>query len=165
MNESSDIFNDGIEGGGVEPSINESIRQSIQCSFVSSECNDTKVKYSENPSTEAQRNLFVMNRMNWITYLKVLFDQLESFNQNKQKHVETSNFVKGFRKIKHLLPLQTRNDYYKNCSEVAFSYKEVENGIIKMPKYITWDNIIDIFLTKSFAQSIISNPKQSNAFQ
>jgi len=26
MNESSDIFNDGIEGGGVEPSINESIR-------------------------------------------------------------------------------------------------------------------------------------------
>jgi hypothetical protein len=29
MNESSDIFNDGIEGGAVEPSINESIRQSI----------------------------------------------------------------------------------------------------------------------------------------
>lgn len=89
--------------------------------------------------------------MNWITYLKVLFDQLESFNQNKQKHVETANFIKGFRKIKHLLPLQTRNDYYKNCSEVAFSYKEVENGVNKMPKYITWDNIIDIFLTKSFA--------------
>jgi len=29
MNDSSDIFNDGMEGGGVDPSINESIRQSI----------------------------------------------------------------------------------------------------------------------------------------
>lgn len=26
MNDTTDIFNDGIEGGGVEPSINESIR-------------------------------------------------------------------------------------------------------------------------------------------
>jgi hypothetical protein len=25
----SDIFNDGIEGGGVDPSINETIRESI----------------------------------------------------------------------------------------------------------------------------------------
>ena len=29
MNESSDIFNDILEGGGVEPSINETIRESI----------------------------------------------------------------------------------------------------------------------------------------
>ena len=29
MNDTTDIFNDGIEGGAVEPSINESIRQSI----------------------------------------------------------------------------------------------------------------------------------------
>lgn len=40
MNE-SDIFNDAIEGGGVEPSINETIRESIQYSFVSSEHNET----------------------------------------------------------------------------------------------------------------------------
>jgi hypothetical protein len=89
--------------------------------------------------------------MNWITYLKVLFDQLETFNQNKQKHVETANFLKGLKKIKNLLPLLSRNDYYKNSSEVAFTYKEVEIGVTKMPKYITWDNVIDIFLTKSFA--------------
>jgi hypothetical protein len=89
--------------------------------------------------------------MNWITYLKVLFDQLETFNQNKQKHVETANFLKGLKKIKNLLPLLSRNDYYKNSSEVAFTYKEVELGVTKMPKYITWDNVIDIFLTKSFA--------------
>jgi hypothetical protein len=92
-----------------------------------------------------------MNRMNWITYLKVLFDQLETFNQNKQKHVETANFLKGLKKIKNLLPLLSRNDYYKNSSEVAFTYKEVEFGVTKMPNYITWDNVIDIFLTKSFA--------------
>lgn len=36
-----------------------------------------------------------MNRMNWITYLKALFDQLEAFNQNRQKHVENVNFLKG----------------------------------------------------------------------
>eukprot|EP00347_Sterkiella_histriomuscorum_P016987 403351092 len=167
MNESSDIFNDGVEGGGVEPSINESIRQSIQCSFVSSECNETKQQYKqqEMPSIDAQKSLQVMNRMNWITYLKVLFDQLESFNQNKLKHVETANFLKGLKKIKHLLPLQTRNQYFKNCSEVAFSYKEVESGVIKMPEYITWDNIIDVFLTKSFAQSIVNQQPQTTKQQ
>ncbi len=57
----------------------------------------------------------------------------------------------GLQKIKNLLPLQTRNEYYKNCSEVAFTYKEVEQGVQAMPQYITWDNVIDIFLTKSFA--------------
>lgn len=65
--------------------------------------------------------------------MKVLFDQLESFNQNKQKHVETSNFLKGLKKIKNLLPLMQRNEYYKNCSEVAFSFREVEIGVTKMP--------------------------------
>ena len=51
----------------------------------------------------------------------MLFDQLESFNQNKQKHVETSNFQIGLKKIRGMFPMQTRNDYYKNCSEVAFT--------------------------------------------
>ena len=54
-----------------------------------------------------------MNRMNWITYLKVLFDELESFthsngNSNqaaKVKHVEVGNFVKALRKIKNIIPL------------------------------------------------------------
>jgi len=86
--------------------------------------------------------------MNWITFLKVLFDQLESFNQNKQKHVDNFNFLAGLRKIKNLLPLVPRTDYLKQCSDVSFSFKEVENGIVNMPKYITWDNVIDVFLTK-----------------
>jgi hypothetical protein len=44
-----------------------------------------------------------------------------------------------------------RNDYYKNASDVAFTYKEVEQGVVSMPKYINWDMVIDIFLAKSFA--------------
>jgi len=101
-----------------------------------------------------------MNRMNWITYLKVLFDQLESFNSNKQKHVENTNFIKALKKIKNLLPLLPRNEYYKQSSEVAFTYKEVENGVMSMPKYLNWDNIIDIFLTKTSHSAAVptSNP-------
>ena len=34
----------------------------------------------EEKNQEMIREYYVMNRMNWITYLKVLFDQLESFN-------------------------------------------------------------------------------------
>ena len=72
----SDIFNDNLEAEGIEPSINETIRESIQCSFVSSECNLSNVN-ENSPIKETQDHLkdfFVMNRMNWITYLKVLFD-------------------------------------------------------------------------------------------
>jgi len=70
----SDIFNDGLEGG-VEPSINDTIRESIQYSFVSSEHNDTKeLTTGLKGGSDASKDHCVMNRMNWITYLKVLFD-------------------------------------------------------------------------------------------
>ena len=81
MNESL-LFNDLIEGG-VDPSINESIRESIQYSFVSSEVSES-LAFDDDGKTRTKKDTtkdeFVMNRMNWITYLKVLFDQLESFN-------------------------------------------------------------------------------------
>lgn len=77
--------------------------------------------------------------------------------------METPNFLKGLRKIKNLLPLLPKNDYFKTTSDVAFSYKEVETGVINMPKYITWDNIIDVFLSKQFSSSIISNNTQQLA--
>ena len=70
MNE-SDIFNDGIEGG-VDPSINDTIRESIQCSFVSSDHELSRRDNMKEPDN--LRDSYVMNRMNWITYLKVLFD-------------------------------------------------------------------------------------------
>ena len=70
--------------------------------------------------------------------------------------MENTNFLKALKKIKNLLPLLPRNEYYRTSSEVAFTYKEVENGVISVPKYLTWDNIIDIFLSKQ-VNSIINN--------
>jgi hypothetical protein len=48
----------------------------------------------------------------------------------RQKHVEQGNFVKALRKIKNMLPLQPKLEYLKACGEVAFSYREVENGLL-----------------------------------
>lgn len=62
--------------------------------------------------------------------------------------MDVGNFLKALKKIKNLLPLQPKLDYYKQTSEVAFTFKDVENGVKKMQKYITWDNVIDIFLAK-----------------
>jgi hypothetical protein len=36
-------------------------------------------------NASGNRDFQVMNRMNWITYLKVLFDELESFTQATSK--------------------------------------------------------------------------------
>lgn len=71
----SEIFNDVLGGGGVEPSINDdTLRDSIRYSFVSSDGEDLAT------SMEATgKDTHVMNRMNWITSLKILFDELESF--------------------------------------------------------------------------------------
>lgn len=127
----SEIFNDVLEGGGVEPSIDDTIRDSIKYSFVSSE--DEKTVEENNGQS---RDAWVMSRMSWIQYLKVLFDELESYSQAnlppqvaRQKHVEVGNFVKALRRIKNLLPLQQKLDYLKACGEVSFSYKEVEQGL------------------------------------
>jgi len=70
----SEIFNDVLGGGGVEPSINDdTLRDSIRYSFVSSDGEDLAT------SIEGGKDTHVMNRMNWITSLKILFDELESF--------------------------------------------------------------------------------------
>jgi hypothetical protein len=66
--------------------------------------------------------------------------------------VETANFMKALKKIKNMLPLQTKTEYLKSCGEVSFSYREVEQGLsgcqYPQQKYITWDNVIDMFLSR-----------------
>ena len=77
-----------LEGGGVAPSNNndDTLRDSIKYSFVSSEQNlDIGGELGGTNSNSANRDFYVMNRMNWITYLKVLFDELESFTQATSK--------------------------------------------------------------------------------
>ena len=54
-----------------------------------------------------------------------------------------------------------RLEYMRNCGDVAFSYKDVESGLLgnasmqanlpMMPRYLSWDNIIDMFLTRQAA--------------
>lgn len=55
------------------------------------------------------------------------------------------------------MPLLAKNEYFKSSSDVSFTYKEVEYGIMHMPKYITWDNVIDVFLTKQYKTSLLEN--------
>lgn len=146
----SEIFNDMLEGGGVDPSVRDddtqTIRDSIKDSMVSSEAGD-------DTQQNVIRDTYVMNRMNWIMHLKILFDELESFTQaqgGKQKHVELGNFLRALRKIKTMLPLQAKLDYIRNCGEIAFSYKEVETTLTQgNQRFISWDNIIDVFLTRN----------------
>lgn len=56
----------------------------------------------------------------------------------------------------------SKNEYYQSQSDVAFSYKEVENGLMHMPKYITWDNVIDVFLVKQYSTSILQKNEKSS---
>lgn len=146
----SEIFNDMLEGGGIDPSVRDddtqSIRESIRDSIVSSEAGNATLQQT------VIRDTHVMNRMNWIMHLKILFDELESFTQTqgKQKHVELANFLKALRIIKEKLPLQAKIDYIRTCGEIAFSFKEVETFLSQgSQRYITWDNVIDVFLTRS----------------
>ena len=48
----------------------------------------------------------------------------------KLKHVEANNFAKALRKIKNMLPLQPKLEYMKNCGDVSYSFKEVEQAIL-----------------------------------
>ena len=80
----SEIFNDVLPGGGVEPSINDNdtLRDSIKCSFVSSEAGgdqQTDLAGAQSVLNSNKSDTYVMNRMNWIMHLKILFDELESF--------------------------------------------------------------------------------------
>ena len=39
---------------------------------------------------------------------------------------------------------------------MAFTFKEVENSVLHLPKYITWDTVIDMFLNKEVKTSVLS---------
>ena len=80
FDDGSDIFNDA-KGGCLDPSLDESIRDSIRCSFISSDSGSSAA--TEDPNPHPERDTFVMSRLNWITSLKLVFDQLESFNSQK----------------------------------------------------------------------------------
>lgn len=57
-----------------------------------------------------------------------------------------------------MLPLKAPLEYKRTCGDVSFSYQEVLRGLsggdppagtaIRIPKYISWDNVIDMFLSR-----------------
>lgn len=62
----------------------------------------------------------------------------------------------------------------KGCGDVAFSYREVETGLLgggnlpQMPRYISWDNVIDMFLTRqpiAPTYHVVSSSQQAPASQ
>jgi len=88
----------------------------------------------------------LMNRLNWITYLRILFDQLEkiqdlklvsdnssflSSHKKKRKCVEKvdrTSFTNALLKIKGLLPLMLEEEYaLRYPNEKAISVLQVEN--------------------------------------
>ncbi len=63
-----------------------------------------------------EEDLLMMSRLNWMTYLKVLFDKLllQAFDiQNNQEltTVNANEMLMGLIKIKAHLPLLARNQY------------------------------------------------------
>ena len=66
-----------------------------------------------------------MNRLDWITNLKILFDQLETVQVERVTHVRTTNFSNAFQKIGDILPLVTLNEFRQESSEMYYSYDDV----------------------------------------
>ena len=105
---------------------------------------------------DVKKKSFMMNRLNWITYLKILYDQLEktkqlevdrksldsnSFlisintpinkNQRVIERVDKTQFIKALQKIISLLPLMSEEEYdYRYPSDKAIKFEEMENNIM-----------------------------------
>ena len=108
-----------------------------------------------------------MNRLNWMTYLKILFDQLEKIQDEKiisdsssflssnnkihkkkrtyVEKVDRTSFTNALLKIKGLLPLMMEEEYsLKFPNEKAISVLQVENQMMcSRNAVISWDQIID----------------------
>ena len=115
-----------------------------------------------------------MNRINWITYLKILYDAIEkiqvsikcsninssflSINVNSKKDenlsikyiekINRDNLVKALFKVINLLPLMNKYEYEKSyATEYAITFNQVYNQLMCNPLVqLTWDDIMDILL-------------------
>jgi hypothetical protein len=100
----------------------------------------------------------MMSRMNWMTYLKVLFDKL---TQNQYSmNVDVYNLLESLQQIKNLLPLQYKDEYAcKHGQERGFTVNEVENSlkkflIVNVNAQISWDDVIDMFLSNKIQSTM-----------
>lgn len=115
----------------MESKRSKQIRQSLRESLISSDSHEQRKMQNGKIVPPEIKKTYMMNRLNWITYLKILYDQLEksqqpeipdknsaisSFlsshslrvnpkNQRIIERVERESFVRALQKIMDMLPL------------------------------------------------------------
>ena len=84
--------------------------------------------YETHPTHSSDEDYLMMSRMNWMTYLKVLFDKL---TQNQYSlNVDVLNLLESLQQIKQLLPLQYKQEYTcKHGQERGFTVQDVERSL------------------------------------
>ena len=105
----------------------------------------------------------MMSRLNWMTYLKVLFDKLLQQNHEMQVAgkqtflmVDAGQLLQALVKIKGHLPLLQRDQYMqRHQCERGFSVKDIEMSLRRfimsrkaesMVLDVSWDDCIDLFI-------------------
>eukprot|EP00347_Sterkiella_histriomuscorum_P015088 403358362 len=140
-------------------------------------------QYETLMSAEAEDQL-MMSRLNWMTYLKLLFDKLNSMQTGQSINLQqssmsnsTSNDVdiyqllEALSQIKNLLPLQNREEYQsKHGNEKGFTIYEVEYNlkrflIINGHTKLSWDDVIDMFLSNKLISAHHSRPSHHSNYQ
>jgi hypothetical protein len=152
----------------------------------------TKTNNLKGKSNDLTRKKFLMNRLNWMSYLKILYDQLEKVKDpvltpREQKRsflsdtilnqmsgaqseqpdkVRREHLVMALNKIIGLLPLINRNEYLRKFkNEQAISFLQIENSIMCCPlTLLSWDSIIDLLLNVN-QQQFLETIKQEKAQQ
>jgi hypothetical protein len=108
--------------------------------------------------------LLMMSRLNWMTYIKVLFDKLTSTQHlpinsppSSNQEVDLYQLMEALSQIKNLLPLQSKDEYSsKHGHEKGFTVQEVELNLRRFlimnrgSSKLTWDDVIDMFLANKF---------------
>ena len=134
--------------------------------MISTDSLDFKTSLAQSKLEAEMKKSHQMNRLNWITYAKILFDQLEKSKQplypntdpasflgginqiNVQQvdKVSRDNFVKALAQIAGMLPLISKEEYeYRHPGEQAISYQQIETQLLCCPhSLLTWDNLIDL---------------------
>jgi hypothetical protein len=89
-----------------------------------------------------------MSRQQWLSFLKVLFDQLETSRPDNgtEEKVSKANFLKALSLVIDVLPLQPKSDFVNN--EVSFSFNDVNQRLGQLSDFFSWDQAIDLFIVK-----------------
>lgn len=96
-------------------------------SIVSSDSHVIRAQ-SLRQSSLKSREQWVMNRVQWISYVQILFNQLQPVHKQKTLFVKLSNYLSALQKILPLLPLQ---DFYEG-GDKTISFQDVHNSLLSL---------------------------------